>query len=185
MLKKYPDHKQFRLPNYDYSTPSLYFITICTKNKLHYFGEIVDNNLKPTEIGVLVQNKWQEIPKHFPNIKLHSFCLMPNHLHGVLEIIRSGHSVGTHDHAVGTRRGTFLQYIAIKSGQTISSSINHFKGSVTKRCNQQNLPFAWQPRFHDHVIRTEKEYIAISKYIFDNPINWAKDDLNLNPCYNT
>ena len=60
---------------------------------------------------------------------------------------------------------------------SVSSVINHFKGSITKFCNQNNIKFQWQPRFHDHVIETEKEYFAIKQYIKDNPKNWEINDV--------
>ena len=60
---------------------------------------------------------------------------------------------------------------------SISSVINHFKGRVTKYAKKENLPFAWQSRFYDHMIRDEEEFKRIQQYIINNPKNWAQDKL--------
>ncbi|MFH1456987.1 MAG: hypothetical protein ABIF17_02620 [Patescibacteria group bacterium] len=41
------------------------------------------------------------------------------------------------------------------------------------------LNFQWQPRFHDRVIRNEKELNNIRRYIYYNPVNWEQDRNNL------
>jgi REP-associated tyrosine transposase len=79
--------KSARLQNYDYARAGLYFITICTKNREHYLGEIINNTMQLSNIGVLSDVFWHETKNHSKNIQLHQFVVMPNHLHGVLEII--------------------------------------------------------------------------------------------------
>jgi len=81
-----------RLYNYDYGSNGAYFITICTANRIHYFGKIVQNpasiEYQPqmclNESGKLVEQYWLEIPIHFPFIELGKFVVMPNHVHGIL-----------------------------------------------------------------------------------------------------
>ncbi len=83
-----------RLLNYDYGSNGAYFITICTSNRINYFGEIVETmvesrliaSLRASEIGKLAQQYWMEIPNHFPFIELGNFVVMPNHVHGILII---------------------------------------------------------------------------------------------------
>ena len=81
LLKK---RKSIRLLDYDYSQNGLYFITICTKNRECIFGEIKNDEIILTEIGKIVNNCWAEIPKHFPQVSLHKFVIMPNHIHGII-----------------------------------------------------------------------------------------------------
>jgi putative transposase len=73
-----------RLKGYDYGSNGMYFVTICTQNRLHYFGEIVSTSLRPTVIGQIAIDFWNEIPKHFPFVELDEFIIMPNHIHGIL-----------------------------------------------------------------------------------------------------
>ena len=63
---------------------------------------------------------------------------------------------------------------------SISAVVRWYKGRVTFETNQtqRDMPFAWQARFHDHVIRSERELNAVRQYIRDNPSNWEHDDQN-------
>ncbi len=70
-----------RLPNWDYSDNGYYFITICTKDKEDFFGEIVNNKIILSEIGVITQKCWLEISNHFPFVELDEFMIMQNNLH--------------------------------------------------------------------------------------------------------
>lgn len=98
-MKKYnPDkHKRrsIRLKGYDYSREGLYFITICCQNRAHYFGEIINEEMQLNEIGEIAQKCWRDIPNHFKNVLLHTFVVMPNHIHGIIEIVTP---VGANQH---------------------------------------------------------------------------------------
>jgi len=54
----------------------------------------------------------------------------------------------------------------------LSSVIRGYKSAVTMYARKNNIPFGWQSRFHDHVIRSHAEYGRISDYIINNPSNW-------------
>ena len=82
-----------RLQNYDYSQNGYYFITICTKDREHYFGQITDGKIQPSEIGKMAQKFWLEIPNHFPFVILDEFIVMPNHVHGILVIEKNNNDV--------------------------------------------------------------------------------------------
>jgi putative transposase len=86
-----------RLQTWDYGANGAYFITICTQNREHFFGQIVETPLiaspppnqgvaemQLNEIGKLAEQFWMEIPNHFPFIELGNFVVMPNHVHGIL-----------------------------------------------------------------------------------------------------
>ncbi len=75
-----------RMQNWDYGWNGAYFITICTKNRRHYFGEIINSEMHLNETGKLAEQYWLEIPIHFPFIELGNFQVMPNHFHGILII---------------------------------------------------------------------------------------------------
>ncbi len=73
-----------RLQNWDYRWGGAYFITICTKNREHYFGEISDGTIKLSSAGILADVFWHEIKNHAKNVVLGEFVVMPNHIHGIL-----------------------------------------------------------------------------------------------------
>lgn len=88
-MEKYKDKYKIestRLQYWDYSSPGYYFITICTKNRWDYFGEINDKKMCLNKIGNITQKFWLEIPNHFPNVTLDEFIIMPNHVHGIIVI---------------------------------------------------------------------------------------------------
>ncbi|MFA6185293.1 MAG: transposase [Candidatus Shapirobacteria bacterium] len=129
------------------------------------------------------------------NIKLHEWVIMPNHVHILIQIKNQPLNTNVETHCVrlcltqdtnnnstqntnNNTRDAFnasLQKINIKSNQIIPRVIKLFKASVKSICNHQNLWFAWQPRFHDQIIKDEKELLMIKNYIINNPINWQKD----------
>ena len=73
-----------RLPNWDYAGNGIYFITICIKDRHHYFGTVENGKMKLSTIGAIVQGFWYDIPHHFDHVVLGEFIVMPNHLHGIL-----------------------------------------------------------------------------------------------------
>ncbi len=175
-IKRFKDKKQFRLPHYDYSSDGFYFVTVCTKNRKEFFGEIKNNIMGLNEIGCLAAKFWQEIPNHFENVNLDIWQIMPNHLHGIV-IIGCDNSVGTRDLAFLRNETTNKFGPLIKN--SLSSIIHGFKSSVKRWCNQNGYQnFAWQPRFHERVIRNDNELNRIREYIIYNPQKWEFDRNN-------
>ena len=92
MVKYNPDihhRRSIRLKGYDYSSPGLYFITICTKDREHLFGEINNDKMVLNHAGLMVQTVWDEIPRYYHHFDIHEFVVMPNHIHGIIEIINT------------------------------------------------------------------------------------------------
>ena len=82
--------KSIRLKGYDYSQAGLYFITICVQDRKCLFGEIIDNEMILNDAGKISNECWLDIPKHFPNSVLHEHTIMPNHVHGIVELTTKG-----------------------------------------------------------------------------------------------
>lgn len=192
-FKKFPFkiEKQYRLIGYNYSENGYYFITICTKDRVNYFGDIKNNMIKLSPIGKIVNKFWTQLPNKFNNIKLGEYCIMPNHFHGILIICRNAPRNGrvplNNNNNNNFMNAPVLRPWRVPTNDTtikpldknsISSIINHFKGSVKRSCQVNNLKFVWQSRFHDRIIRNEREYFAIKRYILNNPKNWEKDRNN-------
>lgn len=170
----YKLQKQYRLKDYDYSSDGFYFVTICTEDREEYFGRIKNYKTWLSQMGQIAQKYWLEIPDHFPFVKLDEFVVMPNHIHGIIVI----------DNSVGTQNFAFLQIeneYQNKFGpqsKNLSSIIRGFKIGVTKYAKNNNIYFAWQSRFHDHIIRNEQELNRIRHYIILNPEKWETDRNN-------
>ena len=193
MNKKYRNKYRIesaRLKGYDYGNAGFYFITICTANRVHYFGEIINGEMQLSNIGILADVFWHEIKNHSKNVELHEFQVMPNHIHGILQIVKNindggdGGGVGR-DVAcnVSTNKpppiNKQMSKISPKSG-TVGRIIGSYKGAVTNHAHRLGLQFDWQSRFHDHIIRNQAEFERIKNYIINNPKNWKEDKFNQN-----
>ena len=150
-----------RLPGHDYSEPGAYFITICSHERLLTF--------EAAEIAGVIQQTWNAIPLHFPNIDIDAFVIMPNHIHGVLIVSDPGVSVAP-QHAVALRRPAAL-----------SAVVRSFKAAVTREVRALGILAGqrfWQPNYYDRVVRNDHELNRIREYIAYNPIAWQFDHEN-------
>ena len=86
MNKRRYNRRSIRLKGYDYSQAGLYFVTICCKNKEHFFGYISQQKMYPNDAGKMIAFEWLQLPTRFPNIQLHEFVVMPNHFHAIIQI---------------------------------------------------------------------------------------------------
>lgn len=86
-----------RAPWWDYGANAAYFVTICTGDRVHYFGNVDQGVMMLSAIGQMAQDDWQKIPAHFPYVKLGEFVVMPNHIHGILIIDKRDRSQGNSD----------------------------------------------------------------------------------------
>ena len=83
-----------RLQGYDYSRPGFYFITICVQNMKHIFGDVIDGKMHLNELGKIARDYWNTIDNRYPNTRVDAFIIMPNHVHGIIEIINPNPMVG-------------------------------------------------------------------------------------------
>ncbi len=193
---------KYRIPSarwqmWDYGSNAAYFITICTAGREHFFGRIENAEMILSEIGKIVESEWLKTPEIRPdmNIVLDEFRVMPNHFHAIIIIgenrYNTEYGIKTTDgddpygrrdamHCVSTHQGTQISdgnrtnHFGPQS-KNLGSVMRGFKSAVTTWCRENNHKFAWQPRFHDHVIRDEEEYNRIKTYIQENPQRWEQD----------
>ena len=160
--------KSNRLQTYDYSHAGYYFVTICTHNRVNYFGEIDRDQMELSNIGQIAKDCWQHIPEHFENTALDEFVVMPNHIHGIIIL------VGDAD------LRPLQQQTAERSDMYLSKIIHGFKSSVSRIIKRRwkDHIFAWQRSFYDHVIRSDESLDDIRTYIKNNPMNWESDKEN-------
>jgi REP element-mobilizing transposase RayT len=172
-------HKRqsLRIKGYDYASEGLYFITIKTKDRNRLFGEITDGTMKLNEAGLIAENCWLAIPSHFPHAAIHDYVIMPDHIHGIIEIVYNP-SVGAKnfsplqtDSPLRDRQPVFKS-----PSKTIGSIVRGFKIGVTKWFRQQTtIHEIWQRNYHEHLIRDTEAYEHICEYIRDNPKNYNSE----------
>jgi putative transposase len=181
-----------RLQSWNYANEGMYFITICTKNRECYFGEILNSpveaqcivSLRPTEIGKIANDEWFKTPQLRPdmNLELGAFVVMPNHIHGIILIGKNqynrydGRLCRDTTHGVSTNVDqTKYQNRFAPQSKNIASIIRGYKSAVTTYARRYNIEFVWQSGFHEHIIRSKDECIRIADYIVKNPSKWTGD----------
>ena len=121
--------------------------------------------------GMIAGQQWLWLEKHYSYINLYSFTIMPNHMHGIIEIDKSKIIETDSDNAI--RQNIPKESIKIKS---ISELIGAYKTTSSKHIHLAGLnEFKWQRSFYDHIIRDASSFEKISNYIENNPTNWQDD----------
>lgn len=192
--------RSIRLKGYDYSQAGLYFITICCQDRAPLFGHIDNGIMILNEYGEIAFSEWQKTEYIRKNCCVHESVIMPNHIHGIIEI--------AYKEGEKNETGTFQS-----PSQTIGAIIRGFKIAVIKRIKdliQQDdhssstgeLQFAptefaptkfnskkfnptekiksldykiWQRNYYEHIIRDEQSFQRIAAYIVNNPRSWKND----------
>ena len=177
-MKKYQNKYRIssaRAPFWDYGWNAAYFVTICTQNRIRWFGEIVETQnfstpkqIQLSEIGKIAEQCWQEIPGHFPFVKLGAFVIMPDHVHGIVIIDKPDD--GRNDEQTNPDDTNKPKNKFGPQSKNLASIIRGFKIGVTKNARCIDPEFCWQSRYHDHIIRNGKSYDNISRYIINNPL---------------
>jgi len=161
-----------RLPDWDYGSAALYFITICTYNRQHYFGNILDGKMQLSEIGKIVEIEWLktfEIRQDM-NLTKGEYVVMPNHFHAIIGIGENPYNMNQDINSANSQKNKFGP-----QSKNLASIIRGFKSAVTITARKINPEFQWQSRFHDNVVRNDDSYHRISNYIIKNPTNWKED----------
>lgn len=139
-----------------------YFITICTKNKQHYFGTIRNETMYYSTLGKQLAQIIQQTHsiRDDQYIEIPIYTIMPNHLHFIITL---NYPTDCHQHYFGPQR------------KNLSSVVRGIKSALKSYAIQQNIDFEWQPRYYEHIIRNDREFNIIYDYIQNNVINWQKD----------
>ena len=174
-----------RLRGWDYAAAGWYFVTICTRDRLPFFGEIRGGEMHLSPIGEIACEYWMQIPQHTAgNVDLDAFVVMPNHAHGIIVIRDTDAPVETlqcnvvetlHCNVSTTTTPNPMAHISPRAG-SLGAIIRSYKSAVSRWCAQNGYSeFGWQARFYDHIIRNETDLQNIRRYILENPLRWEDD----------
>ena len=153
-------HNSLRLQDFDYSAQCCYFITIVTQGRVCRFGTVRDGELVLNDSGVMVDEVYWQMLVAFPGMEDVAHVVMPNHIHS---------------------------FIYNGSSSSITEAIRWFKSKSTNRyihgVKENGWPRfdirLWQTRFYDVIIRNKVAHDFVENYIFNNPIRWQYDRLNV------
>ena len=159
-----------RLRGWDYSSGAWYFLTVCTLGARPLLGSVEGPVVKLTAVGETAKRFWQDIPVHVPSARIDEFKIMPNHLHGIIEV---GRATGGSHAPMGRRpSGERMADISPEKG-SLSVAVRSFKSAVTRWCRGiGDDDFAWQSGFYEHIIRNDESLSEIRRYILENPLRW-------------
>lgn len=176
-MKQY--RKSPRAPFLDYNV-GMYFITICTKNRQHFFGEIYNERMHLSKIGKFLESQLSSAHYFCANVEVPLFVVMPNHIHLIVSITDAGTSADVDSDNLRRSPNPYLRDDAKckRFSPALSRYINSIKGTVTKFAKTNDIEFGWQPRYHDHAIRSTRDCNNISDYILNNVIRWGMDEYN-------
>ncbi len=164
--------KSIRLKGYDYSYPGGYFVTINTYHHDHLFGEIVNEEMKLNKAGEIAKECWIETAKHFSNVEIDEYIIMPNHMHGIFMITDSWDLINQ------IPRGANYPLMA-NPKNTLGKIIRYYKARTSKLIHDNGISnFAWQSLFYDRIIRDDKELDRIREYIAYNVLKWLSQKEN-------
>lgn len=211
-------HDKYRIPTaraqwHDYNG-GIYFVTICAKDKHHYFGEISNGEMHLSQIGSMAIENLSNLHLHYPYAETPLFVVMPNHIHAIIFIDTDNvetmctSSQNTQNDQMETRTSSQITNAKMETMYTsslqqspkqrrwktitvndrmrqishkrgaLSVVVSGFKRAITHFANQNGILFAWQPRFHDHIIRNLHELNKIADYIENNVARWDMDTFN-------
>lgn len=153
-MDEYRRRNSMRLKGYNYANPAGIFITICTYNRQPLFGSLENSRIVLSEFGMILKNRWSQIPISIPGVLTDEFIIMPDHIHGILWF-------GTDETDTGSTCSEALHWLKLMTQRDISKAAK--SGSPRY---QEKL---WQRGFYDRIIRSDRELEEIRCYIRTNP----------------
>jgi putative transposase len=180
-LKSNSNHharRSLRVPGYDYSQPGAYFVTVCTNQHQCLFGTIVKGKMQLNTFGNIANTTWIGISDHTACVELGEFCVMPNHIHGIIILVDSRGKA-----CLAPTGGVNLDDNRYQRPQpgSLGVIVGSYKSTVTRRINilrDTTGISIWQRNYYEHIIRNDDDLRTISEYIATNPLNWGLDELH-------
>ena len=173
-----PSRRSVRLQGYNYRQKGAYFVTICAYQKSCLFGQIRDGGMVVNDLGMVINECWQQISQVRRGVETDAFVVMPNHIHGIIFKL----DVEPVDSAAQSFRENRLS-ASISRSASLGVIVGQFKRAVAIRSRalaiQPKQP-VWQRSFYEHIIRNERSLDDIRKYIVENPARWHDDSLYVN-----
>ena len=189
------DRQSIRLSGYDYARAGTYFVTICVAGRKQILGQIRNGAAVLSEAGHLVLDAWEQLPLHYPHVRLDEFVVMPNHVHGIVMLDGGGGTGTGRSGASGDRR----EAGQAGAGRTIPTSrdtppahgtptparhhplpeiVRAFKSFSARAINiRRGTPGTpvWQRNYYECILRDARALSRVRRYIRENPAKWGGD----------
>ena len=168
-----------RLKGWNYASNGCYFLTFCTQNRVHWFGDIEHGKMVLSDMGKIVNEQWIKSFEIRDELFAGEFVVMPNHIHGIVVIdgITPVETNGRSSLPLKRKPKSISSFMAGVKSATVNKIDNYIDSNKLDiiKFNRKNR--LWQGNYYDRIIRNEKEYESITEYIYTNPGNWENDKL--------
>ena len=154
--------RSIRLPDCDYRSPGMYYVTLCAYERGTLFGEVIGGEVQLNASGQIVADTWRWLATRYPYLSLDAWVIMPDHLHGII--------------AIGDAPCEVSDDTEIPAIKPLGQIIGAFKTVSTKAINDgRDTPgmAVWQRNFWEHIIRNQVDHDRVRAYIQDNPRRWS------------
>ena len=176
MQNDHPKRKPLRLKHYDYSSPGVYFITICTAGRRCFLSTVGAIHESPapevnlTQVGKTVKDVIESLPQRYPTVHVDTYVIMPNHIHLLLRI--------EDERAVREPPLQSDKHSDVVKRSLLAKAIGYIKMNSSRQIHTFAPDLVvWQRAYYDHVVRDEKDYGEVWAYIEYNPLRWSEDSL--------
>jgi len=156
MFNERKQRKDVRLKDRDYAGRGVYFVTICSFERLELFGSVHDGIVCESAVGAIVSQQWLGISESFSTVDLDLHIIMPNHIHGIIVLQPSDE--------VQITLGNIIRQFKAKS----TTAVRRFLSDPEVRL--------WQRNYYEHVVRSTDDLDRMRVYIKGNPSNWQTDE---------
>ena len=168
------------MAGYDYSRAGAYFVTVCVNSRQNLFGDIEDGKMALSDAGRMADKWWRELFEKYKEIEKDEYCVMPNHMHGIIQIVGADLCVRPNNDSCVRPHTPLGEHI----GSPLHKMVQWFKTMSTNEYirnvkNKNWLPFSkhfWQRNYYEHVIRDDNDLNRIREYIVNNPAKWEEDE---------
>ena len=174
------DRRTIRLSGYDYGWAGTYFVTICARDRVHLFGEVKRGDMRLNQYGHIAASQWTAVGRRRPGVILDAWVIMPNHMHGIVEVAGNWKRLGTvalFAWRGSHRRLAHAQTLATgKSCGTLGAVIGSFKSGTTRRINLlRGTPGVgvWQRGYYEHIVGGRDALERVRQYLGNNPARWS------------
>lgn len=156
--------RSIRKRHHDYASPGRYFVTFCTKERHPWFGTIAEGRAILNANGRIAYDHWHDIPGHYGHVKVHAFTVMPDHVHGIIELTarppRTAVPVAAGQRPLGPAPGS------------LGAIVGSYRAGVVREMNRdRQVPVRglWQRGYHDIIILNDRMMERITGYIQRHP----------------
>ena len=162
-MNEFPKRKHPRLRGYDYSRNGAYFLTFCVKDKNELLGRIAVGRgildapfMQLSEHGRTLTEAIEFLNKKANAVAIEKYVIMPNHVHLIATIDNWSNG-------------------ASRMSRPTDARVPRLISSIKRFTNKKAGFNLWQRTYHDHIIRSEGDYLRIWQYIDQNPARWFED----------